>query len=181
VTDQPDTMTSVTEAIRDFQFCNYGLDYVDPRIEYAEWVPDLASAIVGSLPESSPAPNEQLDAAYRERAHLVAWLAALHPAVIAPAPDVDEPGWQIVYITAGRWQMSWHIAPRDAELFRRVEHVAADDPRAQWDGHTTDQKYARIRSHTRLLHMSRSLDEHDDESEAQADRELANDTPGATS
>ncbi|MEV7867450.1 hypothetical protein AB0P17_15415 [Streptomyces sp. NPDC088124] len=87
------------------------------------------------------------DGAYRERAHLVAWLAALHPAVIAPASDVDEDGWQILYLTAGTWQMSWHIAPRDAELFAGVEHVDADDPRAQWDGHTTEQKYDRIRHH----------------------------------
>lgn len=96
------------------------------------------------------------DGAYRERAQLLAWLAALHPttAVIAPAPDVDEGGWQILYLVAGGWQMSWHIAPRDAELFTRVEHVPVDDPRAKWDGHTTDQKYTRIRSHTRLLAMA---------------------------
>jgi hypothetical protein len=100
-------------------------------------------------------PEQQLDTAHRERAHLVAWLAALHPAVITEAPDVDEPGWQIVYITADGSQCSWHIAPRDAELFEHVERVQADDPRAQWDGHTTDQKYTRIRLHTRDRAMHR--------------------------
>lgn len=84
------------------------------------------------------------DGAYRERAHLLAWLAALHPAVVAPAPDVDEPGWQLLYLDASGWQLSWHIAPRDADLFAHVEHVPAEDPRAQWDGHTTEEKYARI-------------------------------------
>jgi len=99
-----------------------------------------------------------LDGAYRERAHLVALLAAMtEGAVIAPAPDVDEPGWQIVYLKLGGWQASWHIAPRDAELFTRVDHVGAGDPRAQWDGHTTDQKYTRIRQHTRVRHMNRRL------------------------
>jgi hypothetical protein len=85
------------------------------------------------------------DGAYRERAHLTAWLATIHPAVLAPAPDVNEPGWQILYLTAGGRQLSWHIHPRDADLYAHVEHVPADDPRAQWDGHTTEAKYAAIR------------------------------------
>jgi len=93
------------------------------------------------------------DGAYRERAHLVAHLAAALGAVVAPASDVEEPGWQIVYLKLGGHQASWHIAPRDADLFEPIEHVSVDDPRAQWDGHTTDQKYARIRSHTRLIAM----------------------------
>jgi hypothetical protein len=90
------------------------------------------------------ATEEARDGAYRERAHLTAWLATLHPAVIAPAPDVDEPGWQILYLTAGGRQMSWHIHPRDADLYAHVERVPADDPRAQWDGHTTEAKYQAI-------------------------------------
>ncbi|MEV8600477.1 hypothetical protein AB0465_11425 [Streptomyces griseoviridis] len=94
------------------------------------------------------------DGAYRERAQLLAWLAALHPAaaVIAPAPDIeDEEGWQLLYLTAGGWQMSWHIHPRDADLFQHVTPVSADDERAQWDGHDTEQKYERMRGHVRLL------------------------------
>lgn len=103
--------------------------------------------------------HDQLDNAYRERAHLLAWLAALHPAVIAPAPDTDEPDWQILYLhsSAHGWQMTWHIHPRDAELFTDVEHVPADDPRAQWDGHTTDAKYRRIRIHTHVVHLNSRL------------------------
>lgn len=84
------------------------------------------------------------DGAYRERAYLTAWLATIHPAVITPAPDVDSEGWQILYLTAGGRQLSWHIAPADAELYTHVEHVSPDDPRAQWDGHTTEQKYQAI-------------------------------------
>lgn len=93
-----------------------------------------------------------LDGAYRERAQLLALLAALHPSVIAPAPDVDEPGWQILYLRIGGKQASWHIAPRDAELFAHVEHVPVDDRRAQWDGHTTEEKYAHIGQHAVRLH-----------------------------
>ncbi len=88
------------------------------------------------------------DAAYRERAHLTAWLATIHPAVITPAPDTNEDGWQILYLTAAGRQLSWHIAPADADLYAHVEHVGPDDPRAQWDGHTTEQKYDAIRQLT---------------------------------
>lgn len=84
------------------------------------------------------------DGAYRERAQLLAWLAAQHPAVLAPAPDVDDAGWQILYLTAAGQQLTWHIHPRDADLYRHVEQVPTDDPRAQWDGHTTPEKYQRI-------------------------------------
>src|ERR1041385_9259863 len=92
------------------------------------------------------------DGAYRERAHLLALLAALHPSVIAPAPDVDEDGWQILYLTSGGTQASWHMAPRDADLCAHVEHVPADDRRAQWDGHTTEQKYTHIGQHASQLY-----------------------------
>ncbi|MFJ4847570.1 hypothetical protein [Streptomyces sp. NPDC088733] len=89
------------------------------------------------------------DGAYRERAHLVALLAAMtEGAVIAPAPDVEDAGWQIAHLKIGGHQASWHISPRDADLFVHVEHVTVGDRRAQWDGHTTDEKYERIRQET---------------------------------
>lgn len=96
--------------------------------------------------------TRERDGAYRERAQLLALLAALHPSVIAPAPDVDEDGWQILYLRIGGKQASWHIAPRDTELYAHVEHVPADDRRAQWDGHTTEQKYAHIGQHAARLY-----------------------------
>ncbi|MFR9796163.1 hypothetical protein ACL02U_09705 [Streptomyces sp. MS06] len=87
------------------------------------------------------------DGAYRERAQLIAWLAALHPdhAVLAPALDIDdEDGWHLLFLTVAGRQLSWHIAPRDVELFQHVQRVDPADPRAQWDGHTTAEKYQRI-------------------------------------
>jgi hypothetical protein len=84
------------------------------------------------------------DGAYRERAQLLAELAARYPAVLAPAPDVDEPGWTLLYLTLPTGQASWHVHPRDRDLFGHVELVGPGDPRAQWDGHTTEEKYARI-------------------------------------
>lgn len=96
--------------------------------------------------------TKERDGAYRERAHLLALLAALHPSVIAPAPDVDEDGCQILYLRIDGKQASWHIHPDDTHLFIRVEQVAADDRRAQWDGHTTEQKYTHIGQHTARLY-----------------------------
>ncbi|WP_202516584.1 hypothetical protein [Streptomyces sp. SID161] len=101
--------------------------------------------------------ERERNAAYRERAQLLAWLAALHPAtaVITPAADIDgEDGWQLLYLVAGGWQMSWHIHPRDADLFEHVPLVDPADPRAQWDGRGTGQKYERIRGHVRLLTLA---------------------------
>ncbi|WP_176603942.1 hypothetical protein [Streptomyces sp. WAC06273] len=63
----------------------------------------------------------------------------------------DEPGWQIVYLTIGGWQCSWHISPRGADLFQHVERVGALDVRAVWDGHTTEKKYQHIAAWTAEL------------------------------
>jgi hypothetical protein len=115
----------------------------------------------GSLPgvqQERPAPSDAVhaeraeaerDGAYRERAHLVALLAALTPgAVVAPAHDVEESGWWIAYLNIGGQQASWHISPRDTDLFAGVEQAGVNDPRAQWDGHTTEEKYAWIADYT---------------------------------
>lgn len=76
---------------------------------------------------------------YRERAHLVAHLAACYPSIIGVDPA--EPDWPVVYVKTAEGQMSWHIAAEDMDLF---EHV----PRSEvvtWDGHTTGEKYERLR------------------------------------
>ncbi|MFE2045708.1 hypothetical protein ACFXAZ_33295 [Streptomyces sp. NPDC059477] len=97
--------------------------------------------------------TRERDGAYRERAQLLAWLTALHPstAVITPARDLSEAGWALLYVVAGGWQMSWHIAPTDVRFFEHVTAVGPEDSRAQWDGHGSDEKYERLRHHVRLL------------------------------
>jgi hypothetical protein len=40
---------AIADAIRAFDFSNYGLDDVDPKSVYAEWVPDLAEWIRSSI------------------------------------------------------------------------------------------------------------------------------------
>jgi len=133
--------------------------------ELAAAVRDLASVVRLELDERGEfertrQAEKERDGAYRERAHLVALLAALTDgAVIIYATDVEEPGWQIVYLTLGGRQASWHISPRDADLFTYVERVEHDDPRAQWDGHTTEEKYLGIAAWTaEVAHSTTSKD-----------------------
>lgn len=96
---------------------------------------------------------------YRERAHLVAHLAARYPSVLAYS-DPAEPDWPVVTVETPAGQLSWHLDPADVDLFEHVPTVTADDPRAAWDGHDTDTKYARLRELTRaLVDVLRKLNE----------------------
>ncbi|MEU1155739.1 hypothetical protein ABZ369_22360 [Streptomyces sp. NPDC005918] len=93
------------------------------------------------------------DDASRDRAMLLAWVTALHPAtaVIAPAAEPYGGGSHVVVLTAGGWHTGWPVAPLYLPLFPHVERVEPSDPRAQWDSPTTAQTYARIQEHIRLL------------------------------
>lgn len=97
--------------------------------------------------------EKTLSGVLRERNHLVAWLAALHPSVLAAAPDVGD-GWHRLFLRAAGWQFTWPIPPADLALFDHVRRVPAGDARARFDGHTTDQQYLRIRTHTAVLCLS---------------------------
>lgn len=81
-------------------------------------------------------------ALYRERAHLVALLAGFFPSVIVFQPD--DPDRPIVYVHTPEGQLSWHLSKSDLDLFEHVTIVQPSDARAAWDGHTTEEKYARI-------------------------------------
>jgi hypothetical protein len=87
--------------------------------------------------------QQQERVVYRERARLVAVLASLFPSVWAYS-DPAEPEWPVVYVNTPQGQCSWHLSPEDVDLFGHVEQVAADDPRARWDGHSTVEKYRRL-------------------------------------
>jgi hypothetical protein len=89
--------------------------------------------------------EQERDGAYRERAHLAAYLAALHPSHIGRS-DPNAPDWPVLIVETPAGQMSWHIAERDVDLFAHVRHT--DRVCRGWDGHTTDQKYERLRKLT---------------------------------
>jgi hypothetical protein len=109
----------------------------------APWVHAYTEEIEDWKQRAQQAEAER-DGAYRERAHLLAWLTTHYPAVMAPALDLDEAGWWLLYITAPTGQLSWHISPRDAGLLTHVQRVEPNDPRVKWDGHATEQKYERV-------------------------------------
>lgn len=64
--------------------------------------------------------------------------------MLTKASDVGSAGWHLLYLDLAGKQCSWHIAPGDVYLFDHVPLVDTDDPRARWDGHTTEEKYQRI-------------------------------------
>lgn len=104
------------------------------------------------------APDPALSAAYRERARLVAFLAATHPAVISHS-DPDAPGWPVITIDTPAGQMSWHLSPADLDLFPEslAPRVHPEDPRAKWDGHDTPTKYERLVELTARTHYERHM------------------------
>jgi hypothetical protein len=90
--------------------------------------------------------------AYRERAHLTAHLAAGYPSVLVEGADPSAPDWPVLFVELPTGQVSWHISPDDVGLFRHVRRTMAGMPDAPvWDGHTTDEKYARVDAHARAL------------------------------
>ncbi|MFJ3089025.1 hypothetical protein [Streptomyces sp. NPDC086838] len=86
------------------------------------------------------------DAVYRERAHLVSHLAAVYPSTIG-YHDPSEPDWAVVIIDLPTGQASWHVASDDMDLFGGVARSESNT----WDGHSTEEKYARLDAHTRAL------------------------------
>ena len=90
---------------------------------------------------------------YRERAHLLAYLASLTASGLVHNADPDEPEWPVLFVETAHGQMSWHIAPADVGLF---DHVTQYDAKSSvwhptWDGHTTEEKYGRLTAHTAAI------------------------------
>lgn len=100
---------------------------------------------VAALTRERNAALAALDHAYRERAELIALLTRSWPTVWAD--DADTPGWRVVYVSTPAGQASWHIAPQDWGLFAHVRH----DPDVVWDGHSSEEKYDRLRRLTLLV------------------------------
>lgn len=99
----------------------------------------------GDYYEITGDPTDALNAAYRERAHLVALLAAVYPSHIGRT-DPAAPDWTVATLQLPTGQAAWHIAADDEDLFQHVEH----DPEHafEYDGHSTEEKYQRIRTLT---------------------------------
>jgi predicted metal-dependent hydrolase len=128
-------------------------DFIDLRDAVID---AIASAVVTvSWPDEQPAAEQDgdalaaelvstkdaLNAAYRERAHLLALIAAQYRSHIGHT-DPAAPDWAVVTIELPTGQACWHISAADEELF---QHVDQEPARAiAWDGHSTEEKYRHI-------------------------------------
>lgn len=83
---------------------------------------------------------------YRERAALVAHLAACKPHHWVEDPA--EPDWPVILIFTEAGQLSWHISKDDLDLFP-AENPPPIGEEPAWDGHTTEEKYRRLDRITR--------------------------------
>jgi hypothetical protein len=84
------------------------------------------------------------DSAYAERNKLVAFLSRLYPAHRGWHEGDDwEDDWRnIIFINTPAGQLSWHIHNDEVEFF---DHIPFDGSQDLWDGHTTEEKYERLR------------------------------------
>lgn len=88
------------------------------------------------------------DAVYRERAALVAHLTRIYPdSVLVHRADPAEEEWPVLYIDTSEGQLSWHISKADLDLFAHVPWG-----QAEWDGHTTEEKYERLQKLGMIWH-----------------------------
>lgn len=114
--------------------------------DHAEILTDAVEAIRQKLAGTDlSADSAEVRELYRERAHLVAVLAALYPARIA-YNDPREPALPVLYLHTKAGQVSYHLNPDDLDLFGHVPVV--DGERSvftAWDGHDKATALQRLR------------------------------------
>lgn len=103
----------------------------------------LADALRALVQNKLAAKEASKDSAYVERDKLVCALSKVFPSWLGRHPDTDtawENDWRwIVYVQLPTGQCSWHIHDSERGWF---DHLSQrDEP---WDGHTTEEKYARL-------------------------------------
>ena len=97
--------------------------------------------------------KKQKDNAYWERNQLVSALSRLFPSFLSKHPEEDkewDDDWRTIVIIKLptnkaaekeiNQQLSWHIHDTDIPMF---DHLQYRD--FGWDGHTTEEKYRRLR------------------------------------
>lgn len=96
--------------------------------------------------------KKQKDNAYWERNQLVAALSKLFPSFLTKHPETDkewESDWRTIVVInlpsredfAKGGQLTWHIHDSEIAMFDHLEYVN----HFEWDGHTTEEKYRRLR------------------------------------
>ncbi|MER6673684.1 hypothetical protein [Streptomyces sp. NPDC000983] len=101
--------------------------------------------------------ERELSGVRLERAHLLAWLAALHPAsaVLTPGPATGPEGGHRLSIEAGGRQLTWRLHPADLALFPHIPYGRSTALLV--DGPQAPDQAAHLRRHTRLLAMEQLL------------------------
>ena len=84
--------------------------------------------------------NDKLNEVYNERDRLVALISSIYPSHLAIDEGAEEGFKYVVYVQSPEGQLSWHIADEELMLFG---HLKVKDN--NWDGHTTEEKYERIK------------------------------------
>ncbi|MBQ1094189.1 hypothetical protein [Streptomyces sp. B93] len=95
--------------------------------------------------------DRELSRIRRERAHLLAWLAALHPATAVLTVDPGSEGVRRLRLVVGGWPMSWPLRSADLPLFGHVRHAGPGTPPATPDGDDGADQEEWLRRHTQLL------------------------------
>lgn len=103
-------------------------------------------AITFRMPESvvnkALALEGQKDAAYRERDQLIAALSKVFPSHLARHEGPWEEDWRnIVCVHLPTGQATWHVHDGEMPLFAHLPEGLN-----HWDGHTTEEKYERLRA-----------------------------------
>jgi hypothetical protein len=90
--------------------------------------------------------DKEIAAVYRERARLIAFLAACYPSVLVHGADPETGDWPVIFVDTPAGQLTWHLAEGDLDLFAHVRalHVAESGGEPKWDGHTTEEKHERL-------------------------------------
>lgn len=95
------------------------------------------------------------DNAYWERNQLVALVSKLYPSHLARHPDSDttwEDDWRtIICVHSPAGQLTWHIHDNHRKYFEHLNKKSEQFADCKWDGHTTQQKYRRIRNIPRMI------------------------------
>jgi hypothetical protein len=104
--------------------------------------------------------EKEKNQAYWERNQLVSALSKIFPSHLAKHPESDkewEDDWRtivVIYLPADKnrefkdsigspvcdYQMTWHIHDHDLPMFDHLQYEEYE-----WDGHTTEEKYRRLR------------------------------------
>lgn len=101
----------------------------------------LMDGVIGAVLDAVAAEREAANNAYRERNQLVALLSTLFSSGKAKTAieGWDEAWHGCVYIDFPWGQASWHYHINDEWMFEHLPPYMKE-----WDGHTTEAKYAEI-------------------------------------